>query len=78
MSEEPHGPIKPRLRRIWNNAIAEGLNALLFLLLLYGGRKLVELLFGEAKFFDYVPLRYVFDLGDLAVIGRFIWNSLRN
>jgi hypothetical protein len=77
MPEDSRKPLKLRLKRIWNNAVAEGLNTFLFLILLYGARKLVEWLFGEAKFFDYIPVRYLFDIGDIAVIGRFIWNTLR-
>lgn len=78
MSNGSRTPLKPRLKRIWNNAVAEGLNTFLFLLLLYGARKLVEWLFGQTKFFDYIPVRYIFDAGDIAVIARFIWNTLTN
>jgi hypothetical protein len=45
--------------------------------LLAGARWLVEHLFGQSKFFDYVPVRYLFDVGDITVIGRFIWNTLK-
>jgi hypothetical protein len=58
-----------RLRKIADNAIAEGVNTVFFILLLAGARWLVEHLFGESKFFDHVPVRYLFDVGDIAVIG---------
>jgi hypothetical protein len=32
---------------------------------------MVEHLFGESRFFDHIPVRYLFDVGDIAVIGRF-------
>jgi hypothetical protein len=77
LKARPHSSFKRRLKRIANNAIAEGVNTLFFILLLAGARWLVEHLFGGSLFFDYVPVRYLFDLGDIAVIGRFIWNTLR-
>jgi hypothetical protein len=78
-SQFPNSPslLGKRLRRICTNAVAEAFNTLLFMLLLAGAGWLVEHLFGERKLFDYVPVRYLFDVGDVAVIGRFIWNTLR-
>jgi len=66
-----------RLKKIFDNAIAEGVNTFFFILLLAAARWLVEHLFTESKFFDYIPVRYLFDVGDIAVIGRFIWNTLK-
>ncbi len=65
------------LQRIAAGAVAGAVNTLFFILLLAGGRWLVEHLFGESKFFDTVPVRYSFDVGDIAVIGRFIWNTIK-
>jgi hypothetical protein len=75
ISNEPEALLKPRLHHIWNNAVAEALNTFLFLLILYGARKFVEWLFGQSKFFDHVPVRQIFDAGDIAVICRFVWNT---
>jgi hypothetical protein len=66
--------------RILNNAIAEGVNTLLFILVLAAARWLVEVFFGKSDFFEgrpfSFPIRYLFDVGDIAIIGRFIWNTL--
>ncbi len=66
-----------RLRRIADNAIAESVQTFLFILFLAGLRWLADYLFGQSKFFDFFPVRYFFDAGDIAVLGRFIWNNLK-
>jgi hypothetical protein len=76
-SDELLSPFERRFKKILYNALAEGANTLFFILLLAGARWLVEHLFGQGKLFDYVPVRYLFDIGDIAVIGRFIWNTLK-
>jgi hypothetical protein len=46
--------------------------------LLAGARWLVEHLLGQSKFFDSVPVRYLFDVGDIAVtkfVGYFRWTA---
>ena len=73
----PPSPFWRRVTKIAYNAIAEGVNTLFLILLLAGARWLVEHLFGESKFFDSVPIRYLFDVGDIAIIGRFVWNTLK-
>jgi hypothetical protein len=32
----------------------------------------------EAKFFDWIPIRYVTDFADLVLIAKFIWHLIRN
>jgi hypothetical protein len=39
---------------------------------------LTEWFFGEgARFFGKLPVIYVFDVGDIILIGKFIWRSIR-
>jgi hypothetical protein len=38
---------------------------------------LVYLLGKEAKFFDWIPVRYVFDAADLAMVLKFLWHLIR-
>lgn len=40
--------------------------------------KVFGLLLGVgAKFFDFIPIKYVFDLAHIAVLARFIWKLVR-
>jgi hypothetical protein len=35
-------------------------------------------LFGpDEKFFDYLPLRYIIDLAEIVVLGKFLWHLIR-
>jgi|GEM_PF-6274787 len=71
-------PFRERLRKIAKNAVAEGVNTFFFIGLLAGGRFLVEHLFNPGSmFFDRFPVHWLFDVGDIAIIGRFIWNTLK-
>jgi hypothetical protein len=39
----------------------------------------LKLLLGaDAKFFDFIPVRYVTDVSEIAVIGKFIWEIIRD
>lgn len=39
----------------------------------------LERLFGvDERFFDYLPLKYIIDLAEVVVLGRFIWQLLRS
>jgi hypothetical protein len=39
---------------------------------------LLEYLLGkEAKFFDWIPIRYVFEAADLIMIFKFLWHLIR-
>jgi len=50
----------------------------LTILIIAGAHQLLELLLGkDEKFFDYIPVAWVFDLGHIVVIGRLIWRTIR-
>jgi hypothetical protein len=38
---------------------------------------LVTRLIGEHKFFDYIPVGWVFDLAHIVVVGRLIWGVVK-
>lgn len=39
----------------------------------------LKLLLGsEAKFFDLIPVRYVIDVADVAIIAKFVWEIIRD
>jgi hypothetical protein len=39
----------------------------------------LEYLLGkEAKFFDWIPIRYVTDFADIALILKFVWHVIKN
>src|SRR5204863_9885315 len=38
----------------------------------------LRLLLGpNARFFDLIPVRYVIDVSDVAIIGKFVWEIIR-
>jgi hypothetical protein len=39
---------------------------------------LEHLLGKEAKFFDWIPIRYVADFADIVLILKFIWHLIKN
>ncbi len=57
--------------------IPEAFALFLLLLIVGGAEKLLRWLIGDYKFFDYLPVRWVFDIGDLTVILLFIWRNVR-
>jgi hypothetical protein len=67
--------------RIWDvllDLIPEAVTTVGLLGIVAISRLLIEWWLGKgAKFFDFLPVEWVFDAGHLAVILRFIWMSLR-
>ena len=67
--------------RIWDillDLIPEAITTLGLLGIVAMSRFLLQLWLGKgAKFFDYLPVEWVFDAGHLTVIGRFLWMSLK-
>ena len=58
--------------------IPEAFTTLGLLAIVGTGRWLFKYWIGEdARFFDYLKVSYVFDAGDLTVLARFLWTSLR-
>jgi hypothetical protein len=67
--------------RIWNvllDLIPEAITTIGLLGIVALSRYLIQLWLGKgAKFFDYLPVEWVFDAGHLTVILRFLWMSVR-
>lgn len=39
----------------------------------------LKLLLGsDARFFDFIPVRYVIDVADIAIIAKFVWEIVRD
>lgn len=39
----------------------------------------LEYLLGkEARFFDWIPIRYATDFADIVLIGKFVWHVIKN
>jgi hypothetical protein len=58
--------------------IPEGVTTIGLLVIVALGRFLLKWWIGEnAKFFDHLKVSWVFDMGDLVVLVRFIWMSIR-
>jgi hypothetical protein len=64
--------LKKRLSRLCGNLIVEivATTIVVGLVALAGG--LVNWLLGDRKFFDWIPVRWVFDAGDLAIAVKFV------
>jgi hypothetical protein len=39
---------------------------------------LTKLLGPDARFFDLIPVRYIIEVGDLIVIGKFLWELVKD
>jgi hypothetical protein len=39
---------------------------------------LTKLLGSDARFFDLIPVRYIIEVGDLIVIGKFLWELIKD
>ena len=39
---------------------------------------LKELLGADARFFDLIPVRYIIEMGDMIVIGKFFWELIKD
>jgi hypothetical protein len=38
---------------------------------------LERLLGKEFRFFDFIPIRYIMDIGEIVVIGKFLWEVIK-
>ena len=58
--------------------LPEALGSFLAIVIVAGGRKLVEWWIGPgAKFFDFIPVSWIFDAGDVALLARFVWRAIK-
>lgn len=71
-------PFKTRLLELVAELTLEAVGSAFVIAIIAGGGKLVELWIGhDAKFFDVLPIKWVFDAGDLALILRFVWRAVK-
>jgi hypothetical protein len=82
MSTPPAIPPRPgllaKLKDVIDVLIPEAFATFLLLAIVGGSRKLLELWIGhDAKFFDVLPVRWVFDAGELIIVCYFLWRILR-
>jgi hypothetical protein len=67
-----------RLGDVVDEMAIEAVATVLTIGLIFGTQRLVDLLIGkDGKFFDFIPVAWVFDAGHIALIGRLIWRAVR-
>lgn len=78
------GPLAPSLKQGMYGRLVDVLpdafEVLLLILVLGAAQKLLALWIGESQtFLDqwWLKVKYFFDIGDIIVLGRFLWKSLR-
>lgn len=90
MHGDPRYPPKPVERQLqrktsWEKIkqnlgiiIVELVTTIGLVLVLLVLHKTIEWAFGpDLKFLGKVPVRYVFDIGDIILVGKFLWRSAR-
>ena len=74
----PPKPFKERLSELVGELTLEAIGSAFVIAIIAGGRFLVQYWMGhDAKFFDFIPVGWVFDAGDLALILRFLWRAIK-
>ena len=66
---------KGRPRSVWKSVskLSKHFIILIFIIVLaIAMHFLLEHVFGDPKFFDLIPVRYIIDLGDIAIIFAFV------
>jgi hypothetical protein len=67
-----------RLGNLLGDMVLEAIGTVCAIGIIALAHNLVELWMGkDAKFFDYIPIRYVFDVGHIVVIGRLVWRIVK-
>jgi hypothetical protein len=76
--EKRNKGLRRRLYDVLLEMVPEGFATVLVILIIAGTRKLLSLLIGpDAKFFEFIPVGWVFDAGDVALVGRLVWRTWR-
>jgi hypothetical protein len=71
-------PFSRRVRHLVEELALDALGTALAIGIIAGADSLVRWLLGEgAKFFDFIPVRWVFDAGHLAMVVRLVWRVVR-
>ena len=74
----PKRGLLAKLREVIEEIVPEAFATFLLLATVAGSRKLLEWWVGhDAKFFDVLPVRWVFDAGELTIVCRFLWRIVR-
>lgn len=70
--------LKDDLAKVVRNILPDAVGMILLILVISASQFVLEFSLGEEwRFFDLIPLRYVADIGPLAIIAKFLWNVLR-
>jgi hypothetical protein len=73
-----HKGLRARLYDVLLEMVPEGFGTLIVILIVAAGRFLLKWSMGpDAKFFDLIPIGWVFDAGDLALVGRLVWRAFK-
>ncbi|MGO9256324.1 MAG: hypothetical protein ACLQU1_08495 [Bryobacteraceae bacterium] len=76
--EAPGKNFKRRLRDVVEEMVLEAVATGLTIAIIAGAHYLLELLIGKGeKFFNLIPVAWVFDAGHIVVVGRLIWRTMR-
>lgn len=71
-------PFKVRLQELLGEMAIEAVTTFALIAIIAGGRHFVEWSIGsQGKFFDYIPVAWVFDVGDILLIARLLWRALK-
>jgi hypothetical protein len=77
-SEPGEKGLRERVYDVLLDLIPEGVTTIGLLAIIGLGRFLLKLWIGDdARFFDVLKVRWVFDSGDLVILLRFLWMSVR-
>ena len=68
---------KKRLSKLSGDLILEGIGTCIAIGIIALADLLVKWLIGERKFFDLIPVQWVFDAAHLVVVLRLIWGVIR-
>jgi hypothetical protein len=70
--------LRERISEVFLELIPEGITTIGLLGIIGLSHLLLKTWIGEdAKFFDYLKVRWVFDAGELVIMLRFLWMSIR-
>lgn len=85
-SDTPQPQPKPRKRRLSfqkrlsaraESLILEGIGTAIAVCIIAATDRLVSWLIEDRKFFDFIPVRWIFDAAHIVVVLRLIWGVIR-
>jgi hypothetical protein len=70
-------PFKKRLSVLLENQTLEFIGTVIAVSVIAIVGYLVHHFLGQAKFFDYIPVQWVFDVAHIVLIGRLVWGIIK-